>query len=364
MSVDDDAFMALALAEAVKGDAAPNPHVGAVVVRDGRVIGRGFHLRPGEHHAEVMALREAGEAARGATLYVTLEPCNHHGRTPPCTEAVLAAGIARVVVGVRDPNPHVAGGGDDRLRAARLEVVEGVGGEACASLVRAWARHVRTGLPYVRLKLAVSLDGRIAATGGASQWVTGAAARHAVHTLRRHADAVMVGIGTALADDPSLTARDAPPVEARSPARRVVVDSAARLPLSSKLVGTARGVPTSVFVADDAPDDRVAALVDRGVQVERVARAAGGVDLRAVAARLGAAGVVDVLVEGGGALAGALLEAGLVDELHWFVAPIVLGAGGVPSIVGPTPASPAVAQRFSLTAVDRLDDDVRLVLRR
>lgn len=363
MSVDEEC-MALALAEAVKGDAAPNPHVGAVVVRDGRVVGRGFHLRPGEHHAEVMALRQAGDAARGATLYVTLEPCNHHGRTPPCTEAVLAAGIARVVVGVRDPNPHVAGGGDDRLRAAGVEVVEGVGEEACASLVRAWARHVRTGLPYVRLKLAVSLDGRIAAAGGASQWVTGEAARRAVHTLRRHADAVMIGIGTALADDPSLTARDAPPVEARSPARRVVLDSSARLAAACKLVTTAREVPTWVFVGDDAATDRVAALTDQGVVVERVARAAKGLDVRAVAARLGAAGVVDVLVEGGGALAGALLEAELVDELHWFVAPVVLGAGGVPSIVGPSPTSPAVAPRFSLSAVDRLGDDVRLLLRR
>lgn len=360
----DEAFMALALAEAVKGDAAPNPHVGAVVVRDGRVVGRGFHLRPGQHHAEVMALREAGEAARGATLYVTLEPCNHHGRTPPCTEAVLAAGVARVVVGVRDPNPHVTGGGDDRLRAAGLEVVEGVGGEACSSLVRAWARHVRTGLPYVRLKLAVSLDGRIAAAGGASQWLTGETARREVHALRRRADAVMVGVGTALADDPSLTARDAPPIEARSPARRVVVDSAARLPPTSKLAVSAREVPTWLFVAEDAPNDRVAALVDRGVQVERTPRAGRGLDLHAVATRLGAAGVVDVLVEGGGALAGALLEAGLVDELHWFVAPLLLGADGVPSVVGPTPASPAVAQRFSLTAVDRFADDVRLVLRR
>jgi len=359
----DEAAMALALAEAQKGDAAPNPHVGAVVVKDGVVLGRGFHLRPGEHHAEVAALRDAGEAARGATLYVTLEPCNHHGRTPPCTEAVLTAGISRVIVGVRDPNPHVAGGGNDRLRAAGVEVIEGVCEADCAALVASWAKHVRTGVPFVRLKLATSLDGRIAAANGSSQWITGELARREVHALRRRADAVLVGIGTALADDPSLTARDAPAIEARSPARRVVVDSEARLPLAAKLVETARQIPTWVFVADDAPADRVTALERAGVRVARIPRASRGLDLRAVLTRLGAEGVVELLVEGGGVIAGALVEAGLVDELDWFTAPIVLGEGGRPSLVGPSPESPAVARRFSLVSATRVGEDTWLVLR-
>ncbi|MEO7095983.1 MAG: bifunctional diaminohydroxyphosphoribosylaminopyrimidine deaminase/5-amino-6-(5-phosphoribosylamino)uracil reductase RibD, partial [Polyangiales bacterium] len=245
----DEAFMRLALDEARKGSPSPNPHVGALIVHpeSDAVLGRGFHPRAGEEHAEAMALRQAGDSARGATLYVTLEPCNHHGRTPPCTDAVLGAGIARVVVGMRDPNPTVAGGGNARLRSSGVDVTEDVLAEACTRFLRPWTKHVTSRRPYVRLKLASSLDGRIAAAPhasrpdaprGVSRWITGSEARRRVHELRAQVDAVAVGIETALADDPELLPRDATPIDGRDPPMRIVFDSTLRLPLRSRLVQT------------------------------------------------------------------------------------------------------------------------------
>ena len=375
MSADDATFMRLALDEASKGSPSPNPPVGAVLVQPGgAIVGRGYHVRPGREHAEVAAIRDAGEAARGATLYVTLEPCNHHGRTPPCTEAILAAGIARVVVGVRDPNPHVTGEGNARLRAAGLEVTEGVVGDACARKIAPWAKHVRAGLPYVRVKLAASLDGRIAAPPhpsrpdaprGVSRWITGPAARRRVHALRASVDAVAVGIGTALADDPDLTPRDAARIEGRDLPVRVVLDGALRLPVDGKLVRSAREAPTWVVTADDAPVDASARLEALGVRVVRVPRAAtGALDLARVLHALGKEGIVELLVEGGARLAGALVEQDLADELIWFVAPIALGAEGAPALIGPAPVTPETARRYALASVERFGDDVELVLRR
>lgn len=349
----DAEFLRLALDEAKKGTPSPNPHVGAVVVRNGVIVGRGHHPRAGREHAEVMALRHAGEEARDATLYVTLEPCNHHGRTPPCTDAILAAGVARVVVGVRDPDPRVQGGGNARLRAVGVEVTESVEEAACARLIRPFAKHARTGRPWVRLKLAASLDGRIAAAGGASKWITGAAARLRVHETRAAVDAIAVGIGTILADNPSLTVRDVAPVEGRDPPQRVVFDADGRA-RGNVLDGAA---PTLVIAATDAPD--VA-----GARMVRVARSAGGVDLGAALSALGAESIVDLLVEGGAQLAGALIAADLVDELQWFIAPIALGDQGVASLRGLTVASPGEAPRFALESVERLDDDVLLTLLR
>lgn len=371
----DERFMRLALDEARKGTPSPNPHVGAVVVRpsDGVILGRGFHARAGQEHAETMALRQAGDAARGATLYVTLEPCNHQGRTPPCTDAVLAAGIARVVVGMRDPNPTVAGGGDERLRRAGVEVVENVLEASCRDRLAAWTKHVLTGRPYVRLKLASSLDGRIAAAPhpsrpdaprGVSRWITSAEARRRVHDLRARVDAVAVGIETALADDPELLPRDAAPIEGRDPPLRVVFDGALRLPDGARLVRTARTSPVCVLTADDASSDEERRLVAQGVRVLRVPRATDGrLDRGAALDSLGKIGVVDLLFEGGARLAGALLEAGVVDELTWYLAPIVLGSGGAAAVVGPSPITPEQAPRWIVRSLDRVGEDLELVMR-
>lgn len=361
MSELDLTAMRAALAEAIKGTPSPNPHVGAVVVQGGEIVGRGHHPKPGREHAEVMAIRDAGERARGGTLYVTLEPCNHHGRTPPCTEAILAAGISRVVVGVRDPNPHVEGGGNGRLRAAGVEIIEGVEEPECARVIAPFAKHVREGRPWVRLKMAASLDGRIASAEGVSKWITGPEARRQVHALRARADAVAVGIGTALADDPALTVRDVPLLDDRTAPVRVVLDADARLPLASQLVRTTNEIPTWVIVADDAD---ATALVSAGVRALRVRRGPGGLDLGAVLDALGREGVVDLMVEGGGKLAGALVADDLVDEIHWYVAPIALGAAARPALFGPSPESPAEAVRYALDRVERLGDDVAITLLR
>jgi diaminohydroxyphosphoribosylaminopyrimidine deaminase/5-amino-6-(5-phosphoribosylamino)uracil reductase len=338
---DDDKWMGLALEHAARGNPSPNPHVGAVVVKDGKCVGAGHHERAGEEHAEVMGLRAAGDSARGATLYVTLEPCNHVGRTPPCTEPIVQSKVARVVVGCRDPNPHVVGGGIDRLRGAGLRVDVGCREAEALRLIGPWAKFVTTGVPYVALKLALSLDGRIATRTGASKWVTGPEARARVHLLRAQNDAVMIGIGTALADDPRLTVRDAP---GHSPLR-TVLDSKLRLPLSARLVQTAREVPTWVICTTDAPSSAEDALVERGVEVMRAPPSAEGrieplTALRMLATR----GIVTTMIEGGAELAGSALAGAVVDELHCFIAPILLGPRGRPGAVDwAGPATPADA---------------------
>jgi diaminohydroxyphosphoribosylaminopyrimidine deaminase/5-amino-6-(5-phosphoribosylamino)uracil reductase len=340
-SQDDEKWMGLALERGALGMPSPNPHVGAVVVKNGQVAGEGHHERAGEVHAEVAALRNAGAAAGGATLYVTLEPCNHVGRTPPCTDAILDAKIARVVVGCHDPNPHVAGGGADKLLAAGVRVDIGCRERDARRLVAPWAKFVTTGTPHVALKLALSLDGRIAARTGASKWVTGPASRARVHQLRGQHDAVLIGVGTALSDDPLLTVRDAP---GPSPLR-VVFDTRLRLPVGGQLVRTARDVPTWVVCTTDAPSSAEEQLVERGVEVLRAAPSAEGrVDPLSGLRLLGARGVVTVMIEGGAELAGSVLAGAVVDELHAFIAPILLGPRGRPGVVDwAGPATPAEA---------------------
>ncbi len=327
---DDEAWMDRALEIGRSGRPSPNPHVGAVLVKGKKVLAEAFHERAGDDHAEIAALKLAGDKAKGSTLYVTLEPCNHQGRTPPCTDAVIAAKVARVVVGCRDPNPHVEGGGIDRLREAGVEVVLGVRGAAAQALILPWSKHVTVGLPYVSLKLGLSLDGRIATRTGASKWVTGPEARAIVHALRARHDAVAVGIGTALSDDPRLTVRDAP---GTSPVR-VVFDTKLRLPPHSRLVETASEVPTWVMCSADAPSTNESALVERGVEILRAPSAAEGrLDATAALKLLAAKGVVTLMVEGGAELAGSILAARLADELHAFIAPILLGPRGRPGAV-------------------------------
>ncbi len=340
-SREDERWMDLAIQRGSLGSPSPNPHVGALVVREGQLVGAGHHQRAGDDHAEVAALKEAGSAANGATLYCSLAPCNHTGRTPPCTDANLNPKIARVVVGALDPNPPEEGGGVEKLRGAGVKVDVGCREAECARLIGPWVKYVTTGMPYLALKLALSLDGRIASRTGSSKWVTGPEARARVHLLRSRHDAVMIGIGTALADDPLLTVREAP---GDNPLR-VVLDTRLRIPLSAQLIQTARDVPTWIVCTTDAPSSSEAALLERGVEVLRApASAEGRIDALAGLKMLGERGIVSVMVEGGAELAGSVLAGALVDELHCFVAPILLGPRGRPGAVDwAGPATPGDA---------------------
>jgi diaminohydroxyphosphoribosylaminopyrimidine deaminase / 5-amino-6-(5-phosphoribosylamino)uracil reductase len=323
----DQRFMALALTLGRRGlgNAWPNPAVGAVVVKDGVVLGRGWTQPGGRPHAEVEALGRAGSAARGATLYATLEPCSHHGQTPPCADAILAAGIARVVSALEDPNPQVAGQGHARLRAAGVAVEVGLGADAARRAHAGHIRRVRDGRPHVTLKLAVSADGKAGLAGRKPAAITGEAARARVHQMRAMNDAVVTGIGTVLADDPQLNVR-LPGMEARSPVR-VVLDSKLRLPEQSRLAGTASRTLDWVFVDADAKSDHEKALTDAGVEVLRVPGRDGKLDLAAVLRALAARGITRVLVEAGPILSAAFLAADLVDEAALFRSPKPLGEG-------------------------------------
>jgi len=327
----DARAMRLALREAARavGCVHPNPPVGAVVVRDGAVVGRGRTQPPPGPHAEVMALREAGEAARGADLFVTLEPCNHHGRTPPCTQAILAAGIRRVVIAVRDPNP-AASGGVEALRAAGIEVAEGVCADQAERVMAPFLHWARTRTPYVVLKSAMTLDGKTASVSGASRWITGPVARAYTHRLRRRLGAVMAGIGTVLADDPMLNTRQSHSLKALpEPPLRIVVDSHLRIPVGSRLVRSAGEAPLLVACRAGADEQKMGALRALGADVVPVPPGAGcregGVDIAILMAELGARGVTGILLEGGGKLAFSALAAGCVHEAVYFVAPLLMG---------------------------------------
>jgi len=313
-------MMALALRIGERGRTSPNPHVGAVLARDGVVLATGYHHRAGEPHAEIDALNKLGGQAPGATLYVTLEPCNHFGRTGPCSEAVIASGVWRVVIGCEDRIPG-HGGGADRLRAAGIEVELGVRRAQAEVLVQDFYKHALLGLPHVTLKAAVTLDGRMATRTGDSRWITGEAARKHAHRMRDQSDAVLVGVGTVLADDPELTVRH---VKGRDPIR-VVLDSALRTPDHARMLRTVSSAPTWIFHAPDAPDERREALLRQGAQLLVAPRAESGLDLHAVLRELARRDVVRLLVEGGPHLHGGLLDAGLADRAAVFVAPRWLG---------------------------------------
>jgi diaminohydroxyphosphoribosylaminopyrimidine deaminase/5-amino-6-(5-phosphoribosylamino)uracil reductase len=356
----DTTMMRLALDEARRAAPSPNPPVGAVVVAtDGSVVGQAFHARAGDEHAEALAIAQAGEAARGGTLYVTLEPCNHQGRTPPCVDAILTGGIKRVVVGCLDPNPNVVGGGAQRLKDAGIVVDVGALGAEARQVIAPWTKFITTGMPHVALKLALSLDGRIATRSGASKWVTGPEARAKVQELRARHDAVAVGIGTALADDPRLTVRDPALLPNGRHPMRVVFDSRLRLPLNSRLVQSAQEFATWVLAGNDAPEEAEQALVDAGCSVIRVPNSAEGrVDVIAALRLLASQGLVSLLVEGGAELAGSLLATRVADELHAFIAPILLGPRGRPGAVDwagpdtPTEAPRIVDPRWELCGRD------------
>jgi diaminohydroxyphosphoribosylaminopyrimidine deaminase/5-amino-6-(5-phosphoribosylamino)uracil reductase len=355
---------ALELAERGRGHVSPNPVVGAVVVSPGgEVLSEGWHAEYGGDHAEVAALKGAGEAAAGATMYVSLEPCAHHGQTPPCTDAIVAAHIARVVVASDDPSEKAAGRGLGILRDEGI-AVEVANGELAARARGAnqpFRKHARTGRPWVLLKSAVSLDGKVATASGDSKWISGPTSRERAHHWRAESDAVAVGIGTALADDPQLTARiDHAP---RQP-RRVVFDSTARLPLDSKLVRAAPEIPLTIVTTRAAPRAELGALENAGADVIVAVGENPQSQVCSALDQLGAAGITSILLEGGPRLAGAFLDAGEIDEVRFFVAPIILGGkGALDPIEGRGFDTVADAVRALTLTCDRVEDDLLVTAR-
>jgi diaminohydroxyphosphoribosylaminopyrimidine deaminase / 5-amino-6-(5-phosphoribosylamino)uracil reductase len=366
---------ALELAALGRGTTSPNPMVGAVLVRDGLAVGEGFHRAPGEPHAEAVALREAADRAAGATCYVTLEPCGHHGRTPPCAPALIAAGITRVVAAIEDPDPNVRGKGFAQLRAAGVQVEVGVGAAAAEAQNAAFLLHRRQGRPRVTLKAAASLDGKVAAPDGTSQWITGEAARADAHRLRAEADAVAVGAGTALADDPRLTVR-LPGWSGRQPLR-VLLDATGRTATGPTGRGGPAGhalgqlfdgaAPTLVATTAAAPRAALQAWTAAGAEVlvcpdAPAASGEAGVDLAFIAKSLGERGVLELLVEGGPRLHASFWEAGLADRLVWYLAPLVIGGDGAPGLLPAAGARTLTAARaVRIETVDRLGPDLRIV---
>lgn len=347
---------ALRLAKRGIGKTSPNPAVGSCLVRGGKVVAGGWHRKAGLPHAEIEALTVAGKKAKGSALFVTLEPCCHFGRTPPCTDAIISAGIKKVVVGAPDPNPKVAGKGVAALRAAGIEVVEGVLADECASMNEAYNKYITKGLPLVTLKLASSLDGRIAAPNGESKWITGPRARALVHRMRAQNDAVMVGAHTALKDDPELTVRLA---RGKNPVR-VILDGTLRLPVSSKVFngvkeGRARLI---LFTSELADEKRLRKAVDSGAEVVRVASNGNGLSLKRVLKELARREITSLLVEGGGHVSASLLKEGLVDRLSVFYGPMVLGSDGLAS-VGPLGLKGLkYAPRVKNTRVKKVGEDI------
>ena len=365
MSPQDDLShmrAALSLARRGLGNVWPNPAVGCVIVKDARVVGRAVTAPGGRPHAETAALDMAGGAARGATAYVTLEPCCHWGRTPPCTESLIAAGIARAVIAARDCDPRVNGEGIARLRAAGITVDEGLLAAEAEEIAAGFFARVRRGRPLVTLKLASTLDGRIATHAGESRWITGEPARRMAHAMRAQNDAVLVGVGTVLTDDPDLTCRLAgyKPV----PVVRVVADSHLRTPLTARLVASATTSPTWIVCRDGADPARREALVQAGVEVIEVAAGAAGVNLEQTLASLAQRGITRVLAEGGAQIAAALLREDLVDRLAWFHAPTVMGGDGWPAAQAFGVQELARMPRFNRVATRPVGDDMLTELKR
>ena len=324
--------IALELAGRAEGYTSPNPLVGAVVVKNGKIVGQGYHMKAGNPHAEVHALNDAGESAKGATLYVTLEPCCHYGRTPPCTEAVIKAGISRVVTALTDPNPLVAGQGLKRLRDAGIEVVSGVLAQEAARQNEVFLKYITTKLPFVALKAAVSLDGKIATATGESKWITGPQSREYTHRLRHKYDAILVGVNTVLADDPSLTTR-LPDGGGIDPIR-VVLDSRCRTPLNAKILTQKSNAVTIIATTPNADTDKVQALQAAGAEVLVVPGSGDKVDIVNLLKELAKKSITGILVEGGAAVHGAFLTAKMVDKVYWFIAPIIIGGNAAPGAVG------------------------------
>jgi len=347
--------LALRLAVKGKGRVAPNPLVGAIVVKDGVIIGRGYHRAYGADHAEVMALKEAGEEARGATMVVTLEPCNHFGHTPPCTQAIIKAGIRRVVFGMKDPNPSVAGGGSQALRENGILVIENILEEKCQKLNESFIHFVSHKTPFVTLKTAATLDGKIATHTGDSRWITGEKSRRRVHRLRGEMDAVMVGVGTALKDDPLLTCRL--PGAWRQPLR-IVIDTHLKLPLSSNLVRSCQEAPLLIVIGPEVPAGRREVMASRGIEILESPLYNDRVDLKKLMINLGERLITSILLEGGSELNASALAAGIVQKVLFFYAAKILGGQGSLSMIGgPSPGALAAAIPLRSCSVRRSGED-------
>jgi diaminohydroxyphosphoribosylaminopyrimidine deaminase / 5-amino-6-(5-phosphoribosylamino)uracil reductase len=356
-AVDQDWMkLALRLASKGRGSTSPNPMVGAVVVNGGVVVGTGWHRRAGEGHAEALALGKAGALAEGATAYVTLEPCAHQGRTPPCVEALVQAKVARVVTASRDPDPRTAGKGIEGLRAAGIEVDEGVMERPARKLNEAYFHHRLTGRPFVTYKVAASLDGKTAAGDGSSQWITGEKARLDAHRLRADSDAICAGIGTILADDPQLTVRG---LRAKKAPLRVVVDSRGRTPTGARVLSA--DAPTLIVTALDEADSRLASLKDRGASVISIPGENGEVGLAEMLSMLGQQGIVSMLLEGGAGLAGGFVAHGLVDKYVFYFAPKLIGGHGQGCFAGWGIASIDQAVQLTDPTTHRLGPDLRVI---
>lgn len=355
---DDIRFMRIALEEAEKGigRTSPNPCVGAVIVKDGKEIARGYHKKAGTPHAEIHALNAAGDRARGATIYVTLEPCNHTGKTPPCSKAVAKAGISRVVVGMEDPNPLVNGSGIDYLRTQGAEVVSGILEEECIALNRPFIKKITTGLPWVVMKAGMSLDGRLSYQCNRSGWITGAESLQMVHQLRDQFDAIMVGRKTVLIDDPSLTTR-LPGDKGRDP-QRVVVDCSLSLPLTSKIFHLQSDASTFVVCSHQADSDKMSALLDMGVIVVPLSYPTDTyLPLRVLLSEIAKHGINSILVEGGATLHANMLKEHLYDEAFLFQAPCFIGDGGSPLITGMSSSKKEDCPYLNEISVKRLGAD-------
>ncbi len=359
--MDDHSYMkqALDLAEKGRGWTSPNPMVGALVVKDGRIVGRGYHRRAGASHAEVNAIDDAGACARGATLYVTLEPCNHVGRTPPCTRKINETGIRRVVVAMRDPNPGVQGGGNGYLRARGIEVTTGICEKRARTLNEGFITWITTGRPFVIVKCAATLDGRIATRTGDSRWVTGPAARRFVHHIRHGVDGIMVGAQTVKKDDPSLTTRlDG---ETGADPTRIILDTHLSVSPTARMLHQASDAPTWMVCGPDAPADRRAALENAGAQVITASLKTDRIDLPALMKLLGAMGITSLLIEGGGSVIGSAFASDIVDKVCFFYAPKILGGDdGVPICRGAGPESMQQSIPVHDLSVFRFDADVML----
>ncbi|MCU0560487.1 MAG: bifunctional diaminohydroxyphosphoribosylaminopyrimidine deaminase/5-amino-6-(5-phosphoribosylamino)uracil reductase RibD [Desulfobacterales bacterium] len=356
--MDDTRFMQMALELAARGRGltSPNPMVGAVVVKDQAVVGLGYHQAAGGPHAEAHAIDAAGEKARGGTLYVNLEPCNHTGRTPPCTLKIIAAGIRRVVIGMRDPNPTVAGGGAEFLERHGVEVCRGVCAAEAEALNEVFVKFIQTGRPFVIAKCAATLDGRIATRTGDSRWVTGAAARAFVHELRQSVDAIMVGVGTIVADDPQLTTR-----RAAGPCRdplRVVLDTQLRIPPAARVLRHASSADTLVVTGPEAGDDAKRRIVGPGVQAIVAPLREDRIDLGALLGQLGQRGITSLLIEGGSRVLASAFREGVVDKACFFLAPLITGGDdGVPVCRGRGVARMQECTRLVRVTTRRFGDD-------
>ena len=355
----DERYMRQALDLARKGVGLtnPNPPVGAVIVKNGSVVGKGFHKKCGLAHAEALAIKAAGTRARGATMYVTLEPCDHFGRTPPCARSIVASGIRTVVIGASDPNPLTRGRGIRRLRAAGIRVVTGMLEPEAREMIRPFGKWITQGLPYVTVKMAQSLDGKIATRTGDSRWISSEKSRRFVHDLRGHADAVMVGITTIMRDDPRLLSVSS---KGKQPAR-VIVDSRLRTPLTARVIKTLRVSPVYIATADRSIGAKERRYESRGARLIFAGTKRRRVDLAALLHALAELNIMHVLVEGGGEVVAGLVDAGLVDEFIFFVAPMIIGGRSAPTAVGGMGITRLVdAARLKEVSVKRFGDDVMI----